>query len=171
MTDEATEKRTRKDIRRMVTAEYLFTNEERIDLSNELGAKIGEKEVLEDKKKNLSDQMKNEISVVDARITDLARKVRSGSEFREFFCRCEFDWDGNVKRWYDIQTGEIRKTEPITAEDLQMRIRFDEMSDDEESEEPDVAPQPPTNGKKQKAPPEAVEDASYTEVKEGGDDE
>jgi len=169
MTDEATDTKPIKEVRRMVAAEYFFSFDEKLDLSNELAEKIGEVENLESKKKNLTDQMKNEIGVVEARIADLGRKVRSGSEYREFFCRCEFDWPNNTKNWHDIQTGELRKSEPITAEDLQMKIRFEEFGKEDEE-----APTPKPNGTgkpKQKALPESVEDASFTVVEEGNNDE
>lgn len=160
-------------IRRTVEAEYRFTDQERLELAKQLATKTTEKDQLNDSKKNYVSQMKSEIDGVDAEIKLLSQKITTGAEFREFFCRCEFDYENGVKHWIDDQTGEVRKSEKLSANDWQMRMDLqddDENVDgtdddtvegnpiDDDGNEPDVEPQ------EQLALPAPAEDAEFTPV-------
>ncbi len=82
-------------------------------------------------------QKKNEIAAVDARVNELVRKIRSKVETREFFCEAELDFELKIKRWKDVKTGEIRKTEELSAHDYQMKLRLEEGVDNESNDDND----------------------------------
>ncbi len=118
-----------KPARRTIAAEYRLTEGELLTISDELAEAHEELDQLEEQKKNLQDQKKNEIAVVEARINELVRKIRSKVETREFFCEAELDFELKIKRWRDVKTSEVVKTEELSAQDYQQRLRFEEGVD------------------------------------------
>lgn len=128
---------TQKPVRRTIAAEYRLTDAELLKFGDELSAAHEELEHLEEQKKNLQDQKKNEIAAVDARVNELVRKIRSKVETREFFCEAELDFELKIKRWKDVKTGEIRKTEELSAHDYQMKLRLEEGVDNESNDDND----------------------------------
>lgn len=121
-------------VRRTITAEHKFTDAERLEIAAQLAEKISEKGRLEESKKNLTSQMKSEIDAAETEIELLSQKINTGKEFRDFFCRVEFDYDAKVKNYYDDLTGLFIKKEAMTAHDLQTKLALDEEAKEAEEE-------------------------------------
>lgn len=115
-----------KPVRATIVAEHRLTDEEIVVISSELAEAHDELDQLEEQRKNLNDQKKNEIASIEARMNELVRKIRSRSETREFFCEAELDFDLKIKRWRDVKTFEVVKTEELSARDYQQQLRFEE---------------------------------------------
>lgn len=119
-----------KPVRQTIVAEHRLTDEEIVAISGELAEAHEELDQLEEQRKNLNDQKKNEIASLEARMNELVRKIRSRSETREFFCEAELDFDLKIKRWRDVKTWEVVKTEELSARDYQQKLRFEEGVND-----------------------------------------
>lgn len=130
-------------VRRMITAEYRFTEGETLELANQLAAKTQERSRLEDSKKAAASQYKSEIDGVSAEVEALSQKISTGREHREFFCRAEFDYEAGIKHWVDDKTGDLRKSEPLTANDWQTRLELEDGTGDDEGRllELDIRPE------------------------------
>jgi hypothetical protein len=114
-----------KPVRATIVAEHRLSDEEIVVISAELAEAHEEIDQLEEQRKNLNDQKKNEIASVEARMNELVRKIRSRSETREFFCEAELDFDLKIKRWRDVKTGIVVKSEELSARDYQQQLRFE----------------------------------------------
>jgi inorganic pyrophosphatase len=114
-----------KPIRATIVAEHRLTDEEIVVISAELAEAHEEIDQLEEQRKNLNDQKKNEIASVEARMNEAVRKIRSRSETREYFCEAELDFDLKIKRWRDVKTGIVVKSEELSARDYQQQLRFE----------------------------------------------
>lgn len=160
-------------VRKRITAEYRFTDAEKLELANELASKTMEKERLDESKKNYNSQLKSEIDTVVTDISLLSLKITTGSEHREFYCKVFFDYELGVKRFYDDQTGELRKTEPLSAHEWQMRMGFEDDDDADNSDDERQDGQPDGHADssqpiedESRLLPEAVEDGEFTPVEE-----
>lgn len=101
-----------KPVRQTIVAEHRLTDEEIVAISGELA------------------EAHEEIASLEARMNELVRKIRSRSETREFFCEAELDFDLKIKRWRDVKTWEVVKTEELSARDYQQKLRFEEGVND-----------------------------------------
>lgn len=149
-----------KPIRRMIAAEVRISDDELLRHSDELAASHEELEHLEEQRKNYNDQKKNEMASVEARINELVRKIRSKVETKEFFCECELDFDLKIKRWRDVKTGLVMKSEELSAQDYQQRLRLEENIDGNESNEAEDTGEWP----EQEAEQDGSDDAGVLEV-------
>lgn len=135
--DTSEAKKAPKPQRKMVLSEVKLTDTEIIDLADELADKHDALADAITKRKNMTDNLKSEEAEITARINSLVRKISSKVDAREFFCEAVLDFDLKVKRWVDVATGDVRKVEDLTAQDFQMKLRYEEENAEVEAEATD----------------------------------
>lgn len=130
-----------------IEAPYKFNDDEIRTMGIELAKKTREIAEREASMKSHAKQLKAELDIVIGEAELLTHKINTGTEFREFFCRVEFDYDQKIKRFYDLSTETLIRSEPMSAYDLQRKFQFGDEHDDtyDESAEGNDAATPQAN--------------------------
>jgi hypothetical protein len=117
---------------------WVFTSPEILEISKRLAEKNGAVATLEDEKKRATKDYAARIATVENEVSDLARKVTNGYEFRDIDCRVVFDTPKpGMKTVTRLDTNEQVGVEEMTFPEKQMTIpAVDEASPEKPAEEP-----------------------------------
>jgi len=113
------------------TTEYLkciLTEAEIKEAGAALARRYSEITNLEEQKKSVTSDFKAKIDAATAEASLLARQIQNGYEFRQIDCEIQRVWEDKTVQTIRLDTGEIVKTRPMTADELQDRLAFNEQS-------------------------------------------
>ncbi len=109
---------------------YGFTREEKEAFSGELAEKISKLEHEELRKKEVVKSIDAEIAAIKTTISGLATKVKDGYEYRNIDCEKIFDYDTRLKTLMRLDLGEVVRTVPMTADELQVPLPLEEPKEE-----------------------------------------
>jgi hypothetical protein len=109
---------------RLKEVKFKFTLEEKNEIAIKFCNAQFEKEQLEAEAKEVAKEFKTKINEYEQAISELSTKYREGSEYRTIECDVHLDFEGGVKIYTDIASGEVVHSEPLTIEDQQLKIEF-----------------------------------------------
>lgn len=126
---------------------WIFTSPEILEISKRLAEKNGNVVTLEDEKKRATKDYAARIATVENEVSDLARKVTNGYEFRDIDCRVVFDTPKpGMKTITRLDTMEQVGIEEMTFPEKQLTIpAVDEAS-------PEKQPEDKTDRKRKSSP-------------------
>jgi len=101
---------------------YVFTDEEKKEMSTELALKVSNQSTAEDEKKAIMSDLKSKIDSLAAQSNNLANKLNNGYEMRIVKCEVVKDFKKNTVKIMRCDTGEVIKTREMSHEDRQETI-------------------------------------------------
>ncbi len=132
-----------------VYAKHTFTTEELKDIASELARKVNEQATAEDEKKSITSSLKARLDELVARINKLSENYNSGFDYRDIECELRLDFDAKLRRYFNVETGETVKEEPLRPEDYQQSM-------DMEPDKLDIPDDLPVSTGEPEIEPEAV---------------
>jgi len=105
-----------------VYGKHNFSEEEKRQVATELAEKVQEGKRIEDEMVSMKSSFKSKLDVTEATVNKLSVDYACGYEMRMIPCTVEFDMKKKEKRFYEVETTVLIKTEPMTEEDLQMEL-------------------------------------------------
>lgn len=109
-----------------------FTDAEIRAFSREIAENYSRKGQLELDKKEMVKDMDARFGRCSSRINDLAQKITAGSESKNVKCEVVFDYDHCVKTCVRLDTGEQIWEVPLTGDELQRPLPFEEDKNQEQ---------------------------------------
>lgn len=122
MIKESTEARVASVEEYDISADYIFTEDERKELAKDLAQKNIEKQMLDDEKKAVTSKFAADINAKTSDINLLAQYLTSGKKMKVYRCTLDFDMRKKQRLWKDKETGKVIKIEPMRTEDYQMKM-------------------------------------------------
>jgi hypothetical protein len=101
---------------------YVFSKEEKAEISSNMAQKYGELEQLEKDKKAVTSDFNSKIDSAKAQIGGAAIKLTNGYEMKSVKCEVDRDYDKKFIRWIRTDNGEIAKERAMTADELQREL-------------------------------------------------
>ena len=110
--------------------EYHLTQQELLVVAKTLSAAMEQKDAVEAKLKNYKDQVKAEVSGLEAEIQKAYVLLNRGTEFRDIECNITYDWDTKTKYWHRKDNGDFVKDDIIPEHERQeeMELNAEELS-------------------------------------------
>jgi len=105
-----------------VYGKYVFNEEEKKEMAEQMARAFSEKTDLELKKKEVSSQIKGEIDAVDAKMSTLSRYYNQGHKFMNIPCRVEYDFQKKEVRAYRKDTGDRISVRTMTQNEFQQEM-------------------------------------------------
>jgi uncharacterized FlaG/YvyC family protein len=105
--------------------EYLkcqLTEKEKTELSAKIAKAISDRASAEAKLKEVSASIKAQIAQLDAEISEKALQINNGYEYRNVECRMDKDYRLGSVTITRVDTGEVIRERPMTAEERQMEL-------------------------------------------------
>ena len=105
--------------------EYLkcqLTEKEKTELSAKIAKAISDRASAEAKLKEVSASIKAQIAQLDAEISEKALQINNGYEYRNVECRMDKDYRLGSVTITRLDTGEVIRERPMTAEERQMEL-------------------------------------------------
>ena len=105
--------------------EYLkchLTEKEKTELSAKIAKAISDRTSAEAKLKEVSASIKAQIAQLDAEISEKALQINNGYEYRNVECRMDKDYRLGSVTITRLDTGEVIRERPMTAEERQMEL-------------------------------------------------
>ena len=105
--------------------EYLkchLTEKEKTELSAKIAKAISDRSSAEAKLKEVSASIKAQIAQLDAEISEKALQINNGYEYRNVECRMDKDYRLGSVTITRLDTGEVIRERPMTAEERQMEL-------------------------------------------------
>ena len=105
--------------------EYLkcqLTEKEKTELSAQIAKAISDRASAEAKLKEVSASIKAQIAQLDAEISEKALQINNGYEYRNVECRMDKDYRLGSVTITRLDTGEVIRERPMTAEERQMEL-------------------------------------------------
>ena len=105
--------------------EYLkchLTEKEKTELSAKIAKAISDRASAEAKLKEVSTSIKAQIAQLDAEISEKALQINNGYEYRNVECRMDKDYRLGSVTITRLDTGEVIRERPMTAEERQMEL-------------------------------------------------
>jgi uncharacterized FlaG/YvyC family protein len=105
--------------------EYLkchLTEKEKTELSAKIAKAISDRSSAEAKLKEVSASIKAQIAQLDAEISEKALQINNGYEYRNVECRMDKDYRLGTVTITRLDTGEVIRERPMTAEERQMEL-------------------------------------------------
>lgn len=101
-----------------------LTEREKLSKGQELVARLGEKEELEERAAAASKDFKRAITVKDQGARDLATEIRTGVEYREIDCQEVASFAQNVVQTIRVDTGETIRSRAMLLAERQGAMEF-----------------------------------------------
>lgn len=101
---------------------YYFTDNEKKDIAIEMAQKVADLQRTEDDKKAVMSDYKSQLDHIQAGINGAATKLNNGYEMRTVKCKNVPVWKKKVWECRHVDTNELFKTKPMSADDLQMKL-------------------------------------------------
>ncbi|WP_289020375.1 hypothetical protein [Desulfobacter postgatei] len=105
-----------------VYGKYVFNEDEKKEMAEQMARAFSEKTDLEMKKKEVTSQIKGEIDAVDAKISTLSRDYNQGHKFMNIPCRVEYDFKKKEVRVYRKDTGDRISVRTMTQNEFQQEM-------------------------------------------------
>ena len=108
--------------------EYLkcqLTEKEKTELSAKIAKAISDRAGAEAKLKEVNTSIKAQIAKLEAEISEKALQINNGYEYRNVECRMEKDYRLGTVTLTRLDTGEVIRERPMTAEERQMELPGD----------------------------------------------
>lgn len=105
-----------------------LTEREKLSKGQELVARLGEKEELEERMKSAASAFKRQITVKDEESRKLSGEIRTGIEHRQIECRVIASFAQNSVETMRMDTGEVIRSRAMLPEERQGAL---ELSDAE----------------------------------------
>ncbi len=109
----------------VLVKEYLkcqLTEKEKTELSSKIAKAISDRASAEGKLKEVSTSIKAQIAQLDAEISEKALQINNGYEYRNVECRMDKDYRLGSVTITRLDTGEVIRERPMTAEERQMEL-------------------------------------------------
>lgn len=124
-----------------IEGKYLFSPQEKANLSLELANKTCLKSEVDSQRKARMSDYTQQISQINSDIQTVSVNLVRGYEFRNYKCTVEKDFKKKLKTYRDITNGNIIDTRPLSQADYQ--IEMDEIKNSAEKrtteqDKPDV---------------------------------
>ena len=100
----------------------LLTEKEKTELSAKIAKAISDRTSAEAKLKEVSASIKAQIAQLDAEISEKALQINNGYEYRNVECRMDKDYRLGSVTITRLDTGEVIRERPMTAEERQMEL-------------------------------------------------
>ena len=100
----------------------LLTEKEKTELSGKIAKAISDRTSAEAKLKEVSASIKAQIAQLDAEISEKALQINNGYEYRNIECRMDKDYRLGSVTITRLDTGEVIRERPMTAEERQMEL-------------------------------------------------
>ncbi len=100
----------------------LLTEKEKTELSAKIAKAISDRACAEAKLKEVSASIKAQIAQLDAEISEKALQINNGYEYRNVECRMDKDYRLGSVTITRLDTGEVIRERPMTAEERQMEL-------------------------------------------------
>jgi hypothetical protein len=147
-----------------VTARYDLTDEEKREMGMDVAEALAEAEELKAQLDAVKKDFNSRIKTAELRASNVAGKLRSGYEMREFECVKHVDPETRMVEYIGIHTGEVLKRRPAEQADLQLTFEEEEPpAETEEAREDEGTGFPPPDKKprpKSRRKPQAQETAT-----------
>lgn len=101
-----------------------LTEREKLTKGQELVARLGEKEELEDELKSSAKAFKRQITVKDEAARNLSQEIRTGIEYREVECRAVASFAQNLVETVRCDTGDVIRSRAMLPAERQGAIEF-----------------------------------------------
>ena len=105
--------------------EYLkcqLTEKEKTELSAKIAKAISDRSSAEAKLKEVNASIKAQIAQLDAEISEKALQINNGYEYRNVECRMDKDYRLGTVTITRLDTAEVIRERPMTAEERQMEL-------------------------------------------------
>jgi hypothetical protein len=120
-------KKKTKRVARVEYVKYVFSNEEKEQMANDMALALSEKETAEQKLKEIQKQIKAEIEAFQTKISTLSKHYSNGYTYQNTDCEIEYDFDAKMVRTFRADTGAFVSSRPMKANELQADI-FDDSA-------------------------------------------
>lgn len=127
-----------------IEGKYIFSPEEKANLSLELANKTCLRGEVEAQRKARMSDFNQQINQINSDIRTVSVNLVRGYEFRNYKCTLEKDFKKKIKTYRDITNGNIIDTRPLSQGDYQI-----EMDDIKRNAEKRTTEQPKPDVKKQ----------------------
>jgi len=101
---------------------YVFSDDEKAEIAQEMAKKVSEKQTAEDEKKAIMSEFKAKIDGYDAEINSMAMRLNNGYEHLQIECEIEADYERKVWVTRRLDTYAIVKEKKMSSDDLQMKV-------------------------------------------------
>ncbi len=115
-------KNTPEEVTETILAAYIFTDEEKQLLGEDLARENANWNELEDQRKQANSDFKARQDASNALINSLTQKINSGQELRPTECVVTFDPKARTKTFTNARTNEFVKRAEMTAADFQLTL-------------------------------------------------
>lgn len=105
---------------------HTFTQEEKDAKLQQMLAAMRQKDEIEDEFKTTKSNYKSKIDAKTAEIKLVGNLLNAGFEDRTFTCTLVKNFDDGRREYFEIGTGKLIGTEPLTSADYQTQLQIDE---------------------------------------------
>ena len=105
-----------------VYGKHVLSGEELAEKSREIAETLNALQAKEVEKKAVMSQIAAEINDLKGKVHRLGGHIRDGFEMRLMPCTIERNFITKKKHFVSVDTGEVVKTEALTAEDMQLEM-------------------------------------------------
>jgi hypothetical protein len=95
-------------------------------MQKDLALKISALRAKENEKQAITKQLAADVEGLKATVDGLADKINTGYESRYLDCQLIFDWKAKTKSVMNPETGEVIRISPVSEDDMQTKLKFDE---------------------------------------------
>lgn len=120
-------------------AKHTFTQEEKNQKTEQMLQAMRQKEEIEAEFKTSKSNYKSKIDSKDAEIKLTANLLNAGFEDRNYQCILTKNFDEGRREYFEVGSGKLIGTEPLTAADYQMQLQMDEEAIKANNELSDLA--------------------------------
>lgn len=103
-----------------ILGDYVFTEDEKKQIAQELANKNIEIQGLEDEKKAVMSNFKAKIDQATAQVNLLATHLAQGKKQQFYKCHLDIDRTARERVWREVKTHKVIKREPMRPEDEQI---------------------------------------------------
>jgi len=107
---------------------YVFTEEEKRELAENMARKVTEADELEGQKKTVTSEYAAKINSANTEAQSTAKKLTSGFEMRQIDCEEQLDYDQKEVTTIRLDDGEIVETRTMSNLELQQSLDLKEAA-------------------------------------------
>jgi hypothetical protein len=101
---------------------YVFSQEEKEQMANDMALALSEKESAEQRLKEIQKQIKAEIEAFQTKISTLSKHYSNGYTYQNTDCEVEYDFSSKTVRTFRADSGEFVSSRPMKANEFQADI-------------------------------------------------
>jgi hypothetical protein len=107
--------------------DHYFTKDELLTIGDNLGNKVSEVNVLEERKSAQAKRFADIIKGLSVEVDELVGKLKEKKEPRDMECEVLYDFERKIKQVIHPETSEIVKTIEMSFEDLQLQLQLNNL--------------------------------------------